>query len=121
MHKNDSTRCMQKRLEFLSTVHKNQSNPGIKSVTNRKRHQIPTLGITTTVVNDVRQISALAMNANSSDRFSFAELPEDVGRLIFQAAAELSGETGRSCALVSKKINSWWAAAAHHRHDLAAY
>lgn len=39
--------------------------------------------------------------------FRFADLPQDVGRLIFRVTAELDEESGRSCALVSKEINLW--------------
>ncbi|KAJ2929606.1 hypothetical protein H1R20_g7496, partial [Candolleomyces eurysporus] len=44
---------------------------------------------------------------NPDNKFRFSELPEDVGMLIFQLIAEADGETGRSCALVSQKVNAW--------------
>ncbi|KAJ2932326.1 hypothetical protein H1R20_g4733, partial [Candolleomyces eurysporus] len=37
----------------------------------------------------------------------FSNLPEDVGQLVFELTAELDQETGRSCALVSRKVNTW--------------
>lgn len=51
----------------------------------------------------------MASNFEDSDlrRFRFNDLPEDLGRLIFQLAAEQDEESGRSCALVSKAINLW--------------
>ncbi|KAJ2912132.1 hypothetical protein MD484_g8280, partial [Candolleomyces efflorescens] len=37
----------------------------------------------------------------------FSDLPEDVCRLVFEFAAELDEQSGRACALVSRKVNTW--------------
>ena len=47
------------------------------------------------------------MEPNPVQVFCFADLPQDIGRSIFQITAELDEESGRSCALVSKEINIW--------------
>jgi hypothetical protein len=47
------------------------------------------------------------MNPNLKEIVGFSGLPEDIGRLVFELAALRDQETGRSCALVSRKINAW--------------
>lgn len=49
------------------------------------------------------------MASDACENSCFPDSPEDVGRLIFETAAELDGETGRSCALVSEKVKLWYA------------
>lgn len=40
-----------------------------------------------------------------ADPFSYADLPNDVGRLIFECLAEMDMP---SCALVSRRVQSWY-------------
>lgn len=40
-----------------------------------------------------------------TDPFAYADLPNDVGRLIFESLAEMGM---LSCALVSRRIQSWY-------------
>lgn len=40
-------------------------------------------------------------------KFPFPDLPQDIGRIIFEIAASLDSQTGASCALVSKKVKTW--------------
>ncbi|RXW17599.1 hypothetical protein EST38_g8249 [Candolleomyces aberdarensis] len=47
------------------------------------------------------------MSSSLTETSGFSDLPEDVGRLVFELTAELDKETGRSCALVSRKVNTW--------------
>jgi Fe-S cluster biosynthesis and repair protein YggX len=45
-------------------------------------------------------------NVNSaSTTFRFSDLPEDIGRLIFEIVAD--NGWGPACALVSKKVQAW--------------
>lgn len=39
--------------------------------------------------------------------FRFPSLPEDIGRTVFELLAEDSARDGLTCALVSKKVQSW--------------
>ncbi|RXW12903.1 hypothetical protein EST38_g12950 [Candolleomyces aberdarensis] len=51
-------------------------------------------------------MSALATPVDSaSTTFRFSELPEDIGRVIFEIVAD--NGWGPYCALVSKKIRAW--------------
>ncbi|KAJ2921707.1 hypothetical protein H1R20_g15386, partial [Candolleomyces eurysporus] len=47
------------------------------------------------------------MSRSLTENLRSLDLPEDVGRIIFELIAELDKETGRSCALVSKRVNAW--------------
>ncbi|KAJ2924610.1 hypothetical protein H1R20_g12481, partial [Candolleomyces eurysporus] len=47
------------------------------------------------------------MSPSLKEISGFSDLPEDVGRVVFELTAELDQETGRSCALVSRKVNAW--------------
>ncbi|RXW17603.1 hypothetical protein EST38_g8250 [Candolleomyces aberdarensis] len=47
------------------------------------------------------------MSPSLKESLCFSDLPEDVGQLVFEFSAELDQETGRSCALVSRKVNAW--------------
>jgi hypothetical protein len=49
------------------------------------------------------------MASDACENSCFPDFPEDVGRLIFETAAELDGETDHSCALVSEKVKLWYA------------
>ncbi|RXW17601.1 hypothetical protein EST38_g8252 [Candolleomyces aberdarensis] len=47
------------------------------------------------------------MSTSLMEIFRFSDLPEDLCRLVLELVAELDPETGRSCALVSRKVNAW--------------
>ncbi|RXW17602.1 hypothetical protein EST38_g8251 [Candolleomyces aberdarensis] len=47
------------------------------------------------------------MSPSLMQSLRFSDLPEDVCRMIFELVPELDQETGRSCALVSRKVNGW--------------
>ena len=54
-----------------------------------------------------QRISRL-MSLDAMENFGFSDLPEDIGKLIFEFIAEMDEETGCSCALVSRKIKVWY-------------
>jgi hypothetical protein len=43
----------------------------------------------------------------SSGELRLGDMPEDIGRMIFESITESDRRTGFSCALVSRKVNLW--------------
>ena len=45
---------------------------------------------------------------DSSRELRLGDMPEDIGRMIFESITESDRKTGFSCALVSRKVNLWY-------------